>query len=302
MFLAHPFRRLLSGTLLLMLLWAPLARADEITRQVQEELRKRNLYFGDVDGRRTEQVAAALRRYQQRKGFPPTGETDETTLRSLRLLGPAPGLASAANTAGAAHTLGTSTPAAAPANAAPVAFMANLSPWPDSTVLRSDEARRNPTPPDTRPIDADPSPSPSLAPPPAAVALHWPSKDTVRGFLEDYLRAGQSNDTATQMPFYADHVDYLNEGKVDHHFIHADIDGYDRRWPERHFTLLDPVTLVASPDHDPEKIAVNFRYRFAVKRLHDAPEGEMSNTYILQRTGSDRLRIVAMKESRVRGQ
>ena len=280
------FRTLLRLALLLSLFGLSSARGDEITRRVQEELRKRNLYFGDVDGRRTEQVAAALRRYQQRKDFAATGEADETTLRSLTLLPPEPHIAAI-------------TPA--PSAGAARFSIATASPWPDVTVLRSDEARRNPTPPDILPIDTEPSPTPAVAPPPAAMALHWPSTDTVRGFLANYLRVGQSNDTEAQMPFYADRVDYFNEGSVDHHFIHTDIDGYDRRWPERHFTLLDPVTLAASPDHDPEKIIVNFHYRFAVKRPHDAPEGEMANTYTLQRTGPESLRIIAMKESRVRG-
>ena len=274
----------LPGMLLLAVLCGPPARADEITRQVQEELRKRNLYFGDVDGRRTEQVAAALRRYQQRKGFAATGEPDETTLRSLTLLPPAPHIAAI-----------TATP--------PVSLSLRSiasSSWPDATVLRSDEARRNPTPPGTQPV-IDPAPTPVVAPPPAAAALRRPGDMAVRAFLADYLRAGQSNDTAVQMPFYGDRVDYLNEGKVDQRFIHADIDGYDRRWPERRFTLLDPITLTASPDHDPEKIIVNFHYRFAVKRPHDAPEGEMSNTYTLQRNGPEGFRIIGMRESRVRG-
>ncbi len=261
------------------------AHGDELTRQVQEELRKRNLYYGNVDGRATEQVAAALRRYQQRKGFPPSGEADETTLRSLTLLPPAPRLAT------------TATPEPRAVGIDGIAVTG--APWPDATVLRSDEARRNPVPP-PEPEPADPSPAPTVAPPPASAAVHWPSADSVRGFLESYLRAGQSNDTAAQMPFYGEHVDYLNEGNVDHRFIQADIDGYDRRWPERRFTLLAPITLTAPPDHDPDKIVVNFHYRFAVKRPHDAPEGEMANTYTLQRSGPDSLRIVAMKESRVR--
>ncbi len=282
----HPLRRLLRslpGLLLPAFLWVSVARADEITRQVQEELRKRNLYFGDVDGRRTEQVAAALRRYQQRKGFAATGEADETTLRSLTLLPPTPRVA---------------TPAA---SVTPPVLLATAFPWPDTPVLRSDVARRNPAPPDTAPSNVDPPPGPTVAPPPAAASLHWPSADTVRGFLASYLRAGQSDDTEAQMPFYGEQVDYLNEGRVDQRFIRADIDSYDRRWPERHFTLLDPVTVAPSPDHDPEKIVVSFHYRFAVKRSHDAPAGEMMNTYTLQRTGPGSFRIIAMRESRVRG-
>jgi peptidoglycan hydrolase-like protein with peptidoglycan-binding domain len=41
--------------------------ADNQVRDVQEELRKRNLYFGEVDGRMTPDLANALKRYQERK-------------------------------------------------------------------------------------------------------------------------------------------------------------------------------------------------------------------------------------------
>ena len=275
---------ILRVALLLMVPCLPLARGDEVTRQVQEELRKRNLYFGDVDGRRTEQVAAALRRYQQRKGFASTGQADETTLRSLTLLPPAPRIA-----------------LASPPPAGPVAgFLADASPWPDVTVLRSDSARPGPVPADLAPVDIEPSPTPTIAPPPTAAAVRRPSETAVRTFLADYLRAGQSNDTEIQMPFYGGRVDYFDDGKVDLHYIHGDIDKYDRLWPERRFTLLDPIALSSSPDHDPDKIIVNFHYRFAEKRRHDAPEGETANTYTLQRTGLESFQIIGMKESRVR--
>ena len=64
-------------------LCTPLLRADDATRSAQEELRKRNLYFGDVDGRQTPSVIEAIKKYQERKGFPVTGEADPDTLRSL---------------------------------------------------------------------------------------------------------------------------------------------------------------------------------------------------------------------------
>jgi peptidoglycan hydrolase-like protein with peptidoglycan-binding domain len=58
-------------------------RAGEETRQVQEELRKRHLYFRDIDGRESPEYSMALKRYQQRKGFAQTGRADEVTLYSL---------------------------------------------------------------------------------------------------------------------------------------------------------------------------------------------------------------------------
>jgi peptidoglycan hydrolase-like protein with peptidoglycan-binding domain len=60
-------------------------QADETTRRVQEELRKRNLYFGDIDGESTPELIGALKRYQQRKGFKATGAVDRDTAVSLHV-------------------------------------------------------------------------------------------------------------------------------------------------------------------------------------------------------------------------
>src|SRR5437763_16693422 len=61
------------------------ARADETVRQVQEELRKRNLYFGNIDGQASPVLVDALKRYQARKGFAVTGKVDRDTATSLHL-------------------------------------------------------------------------------------------------------------------------------------------------------------------------------------------------------------------------
>jgi hypothetical protein len=65
-------------------------RADEETRQVQEELRKRHLFFRDIDGQPSLEYAIALKHYQQRKGFAQTGVADEVTLYSLGIGEPPP--------------------------------------------------------------------------------------------------------------------------------------------------------------------------------------------------------------------
>jgi peptidoglycan hydrolase-like protein with peptidoglycan-binding domain len=59
------------------------ARADEETRQVQEELRKRHLFFRDIDGKASAEYSLALKQYQQRQGFVQSGRADEMTLYSL---------------------------------------------------------------------------------------------------------------------------------------------------------------------------------------------------------------------------
>jgi peptidoglycan hydrolase-like protein with peptidoglycan-binding domain len=59
------------------------ARADEETRQVQEELRKRHLFFREIDGKPSAEYSRALKQFQQRQGFAQTGRADEITLYSL---------------------------------------------------------------------------------------------------------------------------------------------------------------------------------------------------------------------------
>src|ERR1700730_7067497 len=59
---------------------------DEEVRSTQEELRRRNIYFGDIDGRRSAEFQEALKHYQRRKGLVATGQDDHDTLRSLGVI------------------------------------------------------------------------------------------------------------------------------------------------------------------------------------------------------------------------
>lgn len=59
------------------------ALADGQVREVQRELRKRHLFFGAEDGEPSPALTVAIKRYQEKKGFPPTGVLDPDTLASL---------------------------------------------------------------------------------------------------------------------------------------------------------------------------------------------------------------------------
>jgi hypothetical protein len=86
--------------LLCLLASASIASADEQTRQVQEELRKRHLFFRDIDGKPSLEYAIALKRYQARQGFAVSGIADEMTLYSLGIgepMAPAEGAAELPN-------------------------------------------------------------------------------------------------------------------------------------------------------------------------------------------------------------
>jgi peptidoglycan hydrolase-like protein with peptidoglycan-binding domain len=59
--------------------------ADEQVRQLQEELGKRHLFYGNPDGEFTPALSAAISAYQKKKGFPITGTLDPATRASLGL-------------------------------------------------------------------------------------------------------------------------------------------------------------------------------------------------------------------------
>src|SRR6187401_2918344 len=82
-------KKILVGSCLLLFLAA--APAEEQTRATQEELRRRNIYFGDIDGRTTPEFSEAVKRYQRKKGLTDSGQADRETLRSLGLATREPG-------------------------------------------------------------------------------------------------------------------------------------------------------------------------------------------------------------------
>jgi peptidoglycan hydrolase-like protein with peptidoglycan-binding domain len=59
--------------------------ADEQVRQIQEELRKRHLFYGNIDGELSPALNAAISHYQKKKGFAVTGTLDPETRASLGL-------------------------------------------------------------------------------------------------------------------------------------------------------------------------------------------------------------------------
>lgn len=61
-------------------------QADEQVRRLQEELRKRHLFYGNPDGEFTPALATALSGYQAKKGFPVTGLLDPETCASLGII------------------------------------------------------------------------------------------------------------------------------------------------------------------------------------------------------------------------
>ncbi len=239
--------------LLAWLICATSLLADQQVRQVQEELRQRNLFFGEIDGRQTPELTAAIRKYQERKGFQADGDLNPETLHSLDL-GP-PG----------------------PQKAEPD--------WPDVMVLKSDRAREAKTESTPAPISEEPVPPAQF------------SEKSVRDFIESYLRDAETNHLQTEMSYYAEPVDYFDQGIVDLRFVERDVQNYYKRWPTRKYEL---TSFAAAPsEKHPGQIETKFRIRFSVKNAEHSVSGMTDNVFMLKPDGTN-FKIVSMREQRVR--
>ena len=262
---------------LLLLLFCAIAAgaalADEPVRRVQEELRKRNFFFGDVDGKMSPELSGALRGYQSHKGFEPTGQIDEVTARSLHV------------------EIGETT-------ARPPSTDKQ---WPDVPVLKSDAARDLPPQKQAELEKAaaagpDASPTPDIPGEGPAEPRNLDPK-RVRELVENYLRDGETDNIAAQLDYYAYPVDYFNHGPVGQKFVEKDNRNYIRRWPIRKYTLTGPVTLAAGPNEGETK--VKFPISFRVQNSHYHAEGRTQNFWTIKPQGGA-VKIVAIREQHVR--
>jgi peptidoglycan hydrolase-like protein with peptidoglycan-binding domain len=264
-------RRLLTSLLLLLLTLLNLARADETVRQVQEELRKRNLYFGNIDGQNSAVLTDALKRYQTRKGFNITGQVDNDTATSLHIQ---------------------------------VAAVATAEPLPDMPVLKSDtasalaesqrlalqrEAEEKP--------DLTPSPPPPAESPGAGQDL---TPDRVNKFVQDYLRDAEGPSVPAQVKYFAFPVRYFDHGAVSEQFVTQDTGDYVKRWPERKYTLMGPANFFASGKEAETEIefTISFQLRSAARTTKNKAKGRTKNWWTVRVEGEE-MKIVAIREERL---
>jgi hypothetical protein len=245
--------------------------ADEQVRQLQEELRKRNLYFGNVDGQVSAELSAAVKRYQKRKGFVVTGRADRETANSLHI--------EAVASAGGS--------------------------LPDVPVLRSDTASALPETARLA-LQRDAEDKPDLASTPVPPAESPPpnqdlAPEKVNKFVEDYLRDGETQDIAAQIKYYAFPVRYFDHGVVSEDFVTKDTRNYVKRWPDRKYNLTEPVKFFASSAEGETNIefTIAFELRSEARTKKNKASGRTKNWWSIRPEGSE-LKIVAIREERLR--
>jgi peptidoglycan hydrolase-like protein with peptidoglycan-binding domain len=290
-------------------LTAIMARADEQLRATQEELRRRNVYFGDIDGRQSEETGEAIKRYQKRKGFATTGRPDRETLRSLGLLAREPG-------------------------EAPPREL----PWPEEPVLKSDvrfepveEARevsretgiaisalvpvgelkkanaakassakgrrRSGSSRSTAGNFGAATPTP-YATRPTGPGIQRMEPSELMPVIKDYLHAASRSDFRGELKYLADRVEYAGHGVVDRRIIERTLRSYAARWPKRSYKLAGAVRYERNSARG--IIIATFPVDFTLKRPGTTVRGTTLNRIVWDAATSDP-RIVSFQERRLRG-
>jgi S1-C subfamily serine protease len=80
----------------------------------------------------------------------------------------------------------------------------------------------------------------------------WEKKTgDVTAFVKRFVVAGNSDDSGFEASFYADKVDYFDDGKVTTTFVEQDIQKYNQRWPQRRYWINgEPTIAIVNSAHD----------------------------------------------------
>lgn len=275
--------------------------ANDEVRSTQEELRRRNIYFGDIDGRNSPELEQALKHYQKRKGLSATGQEDHDTLRSLGVVSRAPNEPLPREVQLPEEpVLKSDTRLDVGAEAHEIASSAGISVAsvaPEEIASgRSRRAKRGEPIYRPTPTDANPgSKAKGAVHPSPGAQLQSPA--SLADYVNRYLQAVSRNNLEDELHFYADHVDYLGNGWVDRRIIEHSLRKYYARWPHRHYSRVEVFS--SRPISSRGVIVVKYRVGFNLGNGKSKARGETDNEIVINAATADP-RIISIKETRVR--
>jgi hypothetical protein len=231
--------------------------ADDQIAAVQEKLKSRGFYYGEVDGENSNETAAAITRFQARSGFQVTGELNEETLRALGL------------------ELSQPVPSTREDDSAP-----KIEAW--RALLEQDREFLKQTTTSSQPNGRT-----------SDQIFDMSQMDQIRDFVAGFVVAGISSDVEAELQFYADKADYYDSGLVSKDFIRNDISRYNQKWPVRQYWLEGDVHILNGIEAD--WIEVRFQIRYAVRNQQKESRGAAVKNLKLQKT-QDGLEIISVRE------
>jgi peptidoglycan hydrolase-like protein with peptidoglycan-binding domain len=264
--------------------------AEENVRVVQMKLHEAGLYFGDIDGAYSSELAAALGRYQIRNGLPITGQLDAETSKAL---GAKPAVATTADDHAKSSEAWRRLRMAeqqTPANS-----RETLSSRTARTPGSGTEIPPRSAPAATTPISSE-NTQPASAPPTTASDTSSSgggiSAERLRDYVGAFVLAGLDPHVGSETDFFADRVQYYDEGIKDHEKIRKDLQRYAARWPDRRFWLDGDITV--EPQNG-NRVRVTFPLRYDLRNGAKHSSGKVNKTLVLEPAGDD-LQIVAVNE------
>jgi hypothetical protein len=129
------------------------------------------------------------------------------------------------------------------------------------------------------------------APPATGSADHF-STERLRDYVAAYVLAGLDKNVGAEADFFADRVEYYDQGVMDRDRIRADLKRYDERWPERHFWVSGKINIEVQSDN---RARVTFPLGFKLRNGNRTVTGKTNKTLVLEPAGDD-LQIVAVNE------
>jgi peptidoglycan hydrolase-like protein with peptidoglycan-binding domain len=288
---------------------AALVRAADNVREVQEKLRNDGFYSGEIDGAYSSDLSAALSRYQIRNGLPITGQLDAETSKALGAKpAVAPSTASAEQNSETWRRLRKAerrTSTSARRSETPASEARETSSPTDEETPASEaetQSRSAPAPKartSAETTEAKPAPpaealetvnAPATAP--ATTSADEFSTERMRDYVAAFVLAGLDRNVGAETEFFADRVQYYDQGIVDREKIREDLKRYDERWPERHFWVAGTINVEPQSD---QQVRVTFPLGFKLRNANKQSSGKVDKTLLLTRTGDD-LQIVAVNE------
>ena len=282
------------------------AGAEENVRAVQSKLADEGCYFGEIDGAYSSDFSAALSRYQIRNGLPITGQLDAETSKAL---GAKPAVGpSMATTEQSPETwrqlrkrerrkstkarqlepAATESPSPADNETPPTATEPPIQTTPVEARSSAETTQPISVPAAVRASD---STGPASAPPATGSAEEF-SAERLRDYVAAFVLAGLDKNVGAEAEFFADRVNYYDQGVMDREKIRQDLKRYDERWPERHFWVAGKVSVEPQSE---KRVRVTFPLGFKLRNGNKQSSGKVEKTLVLEPAGDD-LQIVAVNE------
>jgi hypothetical protein len=107
-----------------------------------------------------------------------------------------------------------------------------------------------------------------------------------------FVLAGLDKNVGAEAEFFADRVDYYDQGVMDREKIRQDLKRYDERWPERHFWVAGKVSVEPQSE---KRVRVTFPLGFKLRNGNKQSSGKVNKTLVVEPAGDD-LQIVAVNE------